>query len=48
VDDWLAFGQMLLAGGVTADGRRLLSADSVRLMTTDTRPPPSARSARCS
>jgi len=35
VDDWLAFGQMLLAGGVTADGRRLLSADSVRLMTTD-------------
>jgi CubicO group peptidase (beta-lactamase class C family) len=35
VDDGLAFGQMLLAGGVTADGRRLLSADSVRLMTTD-------------
>jgi CubicO group peptidase (beta-lactamase class C family) len=34
-DDWLAFGQMLLAGGVTPAGRRLLSADSVRLMTTD-------------
>jgi CubicO group peptidase (beta-lactamase class C family) len=34
-DDWLAFGRMLLAGGVTASGRRLLSADSVRLMTTD-------------
>ncbi|HEX9338206.1 MAG TPA: serine hydrolase domain-containing protein, partial [Pseudonocardiaceae bacterium] len=35
VDDWLAFGRMLLAEGVGADGRRLLSADSVRLMTTD-------------
>lgn len=35
VDDWLAFGRMLLAGGVTADGRRLLSADSVRRMTSD-------------
>ena len=34
-DDWLAFGRMLLAGGVSASGRRLLSADSVRLMTTD-------------
>ena len=34
-DDWLAFGRMLLAGGVTASGRRLLSAESVRLMTTD-------------
>jgi CubicO group peptidase (beta-lactamase class C family) len=33
-DDWLAFGQMLLAGGTTPRGR-LLSADSVRLMTTD-------------
>ena len=33
--DWLAFGRMLLAGGVTAGGRRLLSADSVRLMTSD-------------
>ena len=27
--DWLAFGQMLLAGGVTPGGRRLLSAASV-------------------
>jgi CubicO group peptidase (beta-lactamase class C family) len=35
VDDWLAFGQMLLAEGITPSGRRLLSADSVRLMTTD-------------
>ncbi|MEV0697057.1 serine hydrolase domain-containing protein [Saccharopolyspora sp. NPDC050389] len=35
VDDWLAFGRMLLAGGTTADGRRLLSADSVRMMTSD-------------
>jgi CubicO group peptidase (beta-lactamase class C family) len=35
IDDWLAFGQMLLAGGVTASGRRLLSADSVDLMTSD-------------
>jgi CubicO group peptidase (beta-lactamase class C family) len=35
IDDWLAFGQMLLAEGVTVNGRRLLSADSVRLMTTD-------------
>ena len=34
-DDWLAFGRMLLSGGVSATGRRLLSADSVRLMTTD-------------
>ena len=34
-DDWLAFGQMLLAGGTTPGGRRLLSADSVRRMTTD-------------
>ena len=34
-DDWLAFGRMLLAQGTAADGRRLLSADSVRLMTTD-------------
>ena len=34
-DDWLAFGRMLLSGGVSARGRRLLSADSVRLMTTD-------------
>lgn len=34
-DDWLAFGTMLLAGGVTATGRRVLSAESVRLMMTD-------------
>jgi len=33
--DWLAFGRMLLAEGVTDDGRRLLSAGSVRLMTSD-------------
>jgi CubicO group peptidase (beta-lactamase class C family) len=33
--DWLAFAQMLLAGGVTPDGRRLLSAGSVQLMTSD-------------
>ncbi|MEU3185094.1 serine hydrolase domain-containing protein [Streptomyces sp. NPDC006923] len=34
VDDWHAFARMLLAGG-TAGGHRLLSADSVRRMTTD-------------
>ncbi|MGW3243940.1 serine hydrolase domain-containing protein [Streptomyces sp. NPDC001070] len=34
VDDWHAFGRMLLAGG-TAGDRRLLSAESVRRMTTD-------------
>jgi CubicO group peptidase (beta-lactamase class C family) len=34
-DDWLAFGRMLLAEGAAADGRRVLTADSVRLMTTD-------------
>ncbi|HEY7265257.1 MAG TPA: serine hydrolase domain-containing protein [Trebonia sp.] len=33
--DWLAFGRMLLAGGTAADGRRLLTGDSVRLMTSD-------------
>jgi CubicO group peptidase (beta-lactamase class C family) len=33
--DWLAFGRMLLAGGTAADGRRLLTAGSVQLMTTD-------------
>ena len=33
-DDWLAFARMLLAGG-ELDGRRVLSAESVRLMTTD-------------
>ncbi|MFL6126636.1 serine hydrolase domain-containing protein [Actinophytocola sp.] len=35
VDDWLAFARMLLAGGVAPHGGRLLSAASVRLMTTD-------------
>src|SRR6516225_1138542 len=34
-NDWLAFGRMLLAEGVAAGGRRLLTADSVRLMTSD-------------
>ncbi|MBB5867585.1 CubicO group peptidase (beta-lactamase class C family) [Allocatelliglobosispora scoriae] len=34
-DDWLAFGRMLLAEGSSASGRRLLSAESVRLMGTD-------------
>ncbi len=33
-DDWHAFARMLLAGG-SAGGRRLLSPESVRLMTTD-------------
>lgn len=33
--DWLAFGRMLLAGGTAADGRRLLTGDSVRMMTSD-------------
>jgi CubicO group peptidase (beta-lactamase class C family) len=34
LDDWLAFGRMLLAGGSAGD-RRLLSPTSVSLMTTD-------------
>ncbi|MEW2065892.1 serine hydrolase domain-containing protein [Streptomyces sp. NPDC007346] len=34
-DDWYAFGRMLLAGGLTDDGRRVLSAESVRQMVTD-------------
>jgi CubicO group peptidase (beta-lactamase class C family) len=33
-DDWYRFGQMLLADG-SAGGRKLLSAESVRQMTTD-------------
>ena len=33
--DWVAFGRMLLAGGVAPDGERVLRAESVRLMTTD-------------
>lgn len=35
VDDWLAFGRMLLAGGTGPGGRRVLSQESVRLMITD-------------
>ncbi|MER7747993.1 serine hydrolase domain-containing protein [Streptomyces bacillaris] len=35
VDDWYAFGRMLLAGGLADDGRRVLSAESVRQMVTD-------------
>lgn len=35
VDDLYAFGRMLLAGGEYGGGRRLLSADSVRQMTTN-------------
>ena len=35
VDDWLAFGRMLLAGGTAPGGHRLLAQESVRLMTTD-------------
>ncbi|MFB7208283.1 serine hydrolase domain-containing protein [Streptomyces sp. NPDC056255] len=36
-DDWYAFARMLLAGGAGggAGGRRVLSEESVRLMTTD-------------
>ncbi|MET7320147.1 serine hydrolase domain-containing protein [Streptomyces sp. NPDC005549] len=34
-DDWLAFCRMLLAGGLAADGNRVLSADSVHMMMTD-------------
>ncbi|NPD03772.1 beta-lactamase family protein [Nocardioides sp. zg-1308] len=34
VDDWLAFGRMLLAEGESPDGR-VLSAEAVRRMTTD-------------
>lgn len=33
--DWVAFGRMLLASGVAADGRRVLSPESVRALTTD-------------
>jgi CubicO group peptidase (beta-lactamase class C family) len=33
--DWLAFGRMLLDGGTGPDGRRVLSTESVRRMTTD-------------
>jgi CubicO group peptidase (beta-lactamase class C family) len=34
-DDWLAFARMLLAEGTTADGRRLLTPESVRQLTTN-------------
>lgn len=34
VDDWLVFGRMLLSGG-TLNGRRVLSPQSVRQMTSD-------------
>jgi CubicO group peptidase (beta-lactamase class C family) len=34
VDDWYAFGRMLLAGG-TAGASRILSPESIRLMMTD-------------
>ena len=33
--DWVAFGRMLLAEGAAADGKRVLTPESVRLMTTD-------------
>ncbi|MFD1662623.1 serine hydrolase domain-containing protein [Streptomyces caeni] len=33
--DWLAFGRMLVADGTAPDGRRVLSEQSVRRMTTD-------------
>jgi len=35
LDDWLAFGRMLLADGAAAGGRRVLAQESVRLMITD-------------
>lgn len=35
VDDWCAFGRMVLRGGRSQDGRPVLSADAVRRMTTD-------------
>ncbi|MEV4147629.1 serine hydrolase domain-containing protein [Amycolatopsis sp. NPDC049691] len=33
--DWVAFGRMLLASGAAPDGRRVLSPESVRALTTD-------------
>jgi CubicO group peptidase (beta-lactamase class C family) len=33
--DWVAFGRMLLAEGAAAGGKRVLTPESVRLMTTD-------------
>ncbi|MFJ1759156.1 serine hydrolase domain-containing protein [Amycolatopsis sp. NPDC088138] len=35
VGDWVAFGRMLLAEGTAADGKRVLTPEAVRLMTTD-------------
>jgi CubicO group peptidase (beta-lactamase class C family) len=35
LDDWYAFDRMLLADGVAASGDRLLTSESLRLMTTD-------------
>ena len=35
VDDWLAFGRMLLQDGRSHDGRQVLSTDAVRRMTTN-------------
>ncbi|MFI7239609.1 serine hydrolase domain-containing protein [Streptomyces cyaneofuscatus] len=35
VDDWYAFGRMLLAEGLAGDGRRVLADESVRQMITD-------------
>ncbi|RLV68088.1 beta-lactamase [Streptomyces sp. CBMAI 2042] len=35
VDDWYAFGRMLLAEGLADDGRRVLTGESVRQMVTD-------------
>lgn len=35
VDDWYAFGRMLLADGLADDGRRVLDGESVRQMITD-------------
>ncbi len=35
VDDWCAFGRMLLAGGLSRDLRRVLSIGSVERMTTN-------------
>ncbi|WP_111764977.1 serine hydrolase domain-containing protein [Nakamurella deserti] len=35
VEDWCAFGRMLLRGGRNHEGRRVLSTDAVRRMTTN-------------
>ncbi|WP_415957227.1 serine hydrolase domain-containing protein [Streptomyces sp. 021-4] len=35
IDDWYAFGRMLLAEGLADDGRRVLAGESVRQMVTD-------------